>query len=218
MEIPQGWIIAIAIILAIFILIYIFNLRETIKEKDKKMSDFLKIITDKEGNIKDFQNLNAQQRLEFEKARAEIKLNSQNWAMAEFEKFKTNELAAIKKAMEETTLAAAANLLEQWKREYESKIRKDAANRSYSVVLGKVTEHLLPFHQNFPFNPQEARFIGTPIDLIVFDGLGEDDRDIDIYFVEIKTGKSRFSDKQKRIKDAVDSRRIIWYPIKAEDM
>jgi len=107
-------------------------------------------------------------------------------------------------------------LLAKWKIENEAKIRQDAANRSYAVMLGKVTEHLVPFHTNFPFNPQDARFIGSPIDLIVFDGILEEEQEVKIYFVEIKTGKSRLSFKQQKIKAAVENNRVIWYPVNSD--
>lgn len=120
--------------------------------------------------------------------------------------------------IEENALAAAANILQEWKRENESKIRQDAANRSYSVILGQVTEHLIPFHTKFPFNPKDARFIGSPIDLIVFDGLSDELDQLTIYFVEIKTGKSYLSSKQKKIKDAVEKYRIKWHLVNAESI
>ena len=43
--------------------------------------------------------------------------------------------------------------------------------RSEAVIKGKVTEHRVPFFEEFDFDPGDARFLGSPIDLIVFDGL-----------------------------------------------
>jgi predicted Holliday junction resolvase-like endonuclease len=39
------------------------------------------------------------------------------------------------------------------------------------VAVGKITEHFIPFLPDFKYNPKEARFFGSPIDFIVFDGL-----------------------------------------------
>jgi hypothetical protein len=51
-----------------------------------------------------------------------------------------------------------------------SKARHDSVARSRSVISGKVQEHLAPLLPEMleQFNPKDARFIGTPIDFIVF--------------------------------------------------
>ena len=53
--------------------------------------------------------------------------------------------------------------------------RKDSVDRSRSVISGKVQEHLAPLFPQFlsQFNPKDARFLGTPLDFVVFDGLDE---------------------------------------------
>jgi predicted Holliday junction resolvase-like endonuclease len=55
------------------------------------------------------------------------------------------------------------------------KARKDSIIRSRSVVSGKVQEHLAPLFPEFisQFNPKDARFLGSPLDFVVFDGLDE---------------------------------------------
>ncbi len=101
----------------------------------------------------------------------------------------------------------------KWKSEYEIKIRKDAIDRSTAVTKGKISEHLIPFiDANFKFNPNEARFIGSPIDMIVFSGI-DSDKPVKIYFLEIKTGSSTLSKRQKLVKDAVLSNRVYWEPV-----
>ena len=47
--------------------------------------------------------------------------------------------------------------------------------KSKAVIAGKVTERIIPYLPEFRYNPKDARFIGSPIDLIVFDGLDEGD-------------------------------------------
>lgn len=61
--------------------------------------------------------------------------------------------------------------LRGWVRREEKRIREDAIRKSEAVIRGKVTEHLMPYFPEFKYNPKDVRFIGTPIDLIVFDGL-----------------------------------------------
>ena len=76
----------------------------------------------------------------------------------------------------------------------------------------------MPFSYLFEqFNPKDARFIGSPIDLIVFDGICDKKDLVDIYFVEIKTGTSALSQTQKKIRDAIANHRVHWLPINLKD-
>ena len=130
-------------------------------------------------------------------------------ANQQFDEFKKNEIESLKAVLGAAAAKTALADLETWIIKYEMFYRQDAINRSQSVILGKVTEHLIPFHQNFPFNPKEARFIGSPIDMIVFDGI-ENEGVVDIYILEIKTGKSTLSKRQRLIRDAVENGRVTW--------
>jgi predicted Holliday junction resolvase-like endonuclease len=105
--------------------------------------------------------------------------------------------------------------LEMWKMEWETFYRQDAISRSQSVILGKVTEHLIPFHSTFPYNPKEARFIGSPVDLIVFDGV-ENEENVKVYLIEIKTGNSNLTKRQRLIRDAVLENRVYWRELKID--
>ncbi|WP_235280356.1 Holliday junction resolvase-like protein [Thermotoga sp. Mc24] len=40
----------------------------------------------------------------------------------------------------------------------EKRIRKDAIDKSKSVIMGPVTEHLIPFFPEFRYNPKDTRF------------------------------------------------------------
>jgi predicted Holliday junction resolvase-like endonuclease len=85
----------------------------------------------------------------------------------------------------------------------------DAIRRSSAVVSGKVTEHLAPYIGVFPYNPKDVRFLGAPIDLIVFDGLSEGDLH-QIIFLEVKTNTSNLSTRERRIRDVVVARQVAW--------
>jgi predicted Holliday junction resolvase-like endonuclease len=92
--------------------------------------------------------------------------------------------------------------------------RQDTLSRSRSVVSGKVQEHLAPLFPEFltQFNPRDARFIGTPLDFIVFDGLDDGD-DVEcrrVVFVEVKTGKASLSKRERRVRDAVEAGRVEY--------
>ncbi len=170
-----------------------------------------------EQNYRDNENKLKEQELMMQKKESDLKVVYQNWAYDEFKKFKETEILLIQKTAEDQSLKAASVLLQEWKFENESKIRQDAIKRSYSVNLGLISEQLIPFHAKFPFNPKDARFLGMPIDLIVFDGLYEGKDEINLYVVEIKTGNSKLTDTQKKIKHAIYNKNVHWHEINYDE-
>ena len=46
--------------------------------------------------------------------------------------------------------------------------RKDAVERSRAVLSGQFSEQLAPYLPDFPWKPTEARFIGKPVDFLVY--------------------------------------------------
>jgi predicted Holliday junction resolvase-like endonuclease len=96
-----------------------------------------------------------------------------------------------------------------WKARYTSRIREDAVQRSQAVTTGKVQEQLVPYLPSFPYNPKDVRFLGSPVDLVVFEGLSEG-RLQRVLFVEVKTGTSGLSVRERQIRDAVDAGQVEW--------
>lgn len=87
--------------------------------------------------------------------------------------------------------------------------RKDAVMRSRAVLGGHFSEQLAPYLPDFEFNPSECKFIGKPIDFLVFKGL--DNKDVDeIVFVEVKSGNSKLTSSEKKIKEAVENKKVSW--------
>ena len=70
-------------------------------------------------------------------------------------------------------------------------------NQSLSTRYGKISEQFMPFISNYPWDPQDFRFLGSPIDGIQF----ENDK---IILVEFKTASSTFSKRQRVIRDQVE--------------
>ena len=80
--------------------------------------------------------------------------------------------------------------------------KKAAVQRSRSVLGGMFAEQLAPYLPNFPFSPTEAKFIGAPIDFLVFKGM--DDQHIEeVIFVEVKSGSARLNHNEHSLKDAI---------------
>jgi predicted Holliday junction resolvase-like endonuclease len=111
-------------------------------------------------------------------------------------------------------LLLAALYLLWWKARYTRMLRLDAVQRSQAVTAGKVYEQLVPYLPGFPFNPKDVRFLGTPVDLVVFDGLSEG-AVRRIVFVEVKTSGSDLSARERRVRDAVNARRVEWSELRA---
>jgi predicted Holliday junction resolvase-like endonuclease len=92
----------------------------------------------------------------------------------------------------------------------EKRIRADAIKKSAAVVRGKVAEHLVPFDAAFGFNPRDCRFLGSPVDLIVFEGLTEGDVER-VVFIEVKSGKyARLSQREKQVRDAIENGEVDY--------
>lgn len=72
---------------------------------------------------------------------------------------------------------------------------------SADVKMGQKSENLLPFLSTFPYADDEIRGLFNPIDLIVF-------RDDEVVFVEVKSGQSQLSEKQRQIRDNIKAGRV----------
>lgn len=139
---------------------------------------------------------------QYSKLRGEV----ENLARGLFEKWRTTEL-------ETQTNEKAQLLFQNWMREEEGRIRKDAIKKSEAVITGKVTEHLVPFFPDFSYNPKDARFIGSPVDLVIFDGLNEGELK-KVVFVEVKKGKtSSLSERERLVKHCVENKNVGYETI-----
>ena len=89
--------------------------------------------------------------------------------------------------------------------------RKDATRRSRSVLAGKAGEQLAPLVPEFSdrFDPSEARFLGAPIDYVIFDGIGSGELR-EVVLVEVKTGRSKLSRSEREVELAVREGRVAF--------
>ncbi len=97
----------------------------------------------------------------------------------------------------------------RWKAEIEQ-ARKSAVTQSRAVLGGKFTEQMAPYLPDFKYDPTEARFIGSPIDLIVFPGLAKGDPQ-EIVIMEIKTGKTaQLTPVERKIRQLIEEGMVRW--------
>lgn len=103
-------------------------------------------------------------------------------------------------------LAYLAATIRYWRKVKEQ--RQRAVDQSRAVLKGKMAEHMAPLLPGFAFVPADARFLGDPIDYVVFDGYGEardgdSDQDVSIVLLDVKSGSARLSPSQHKIAEAV---------------
>jgi predicted Holliday junction resolvase-like endonuclease len=103
--------------------------------------------------------------------------------------------------------------LQFWKARYSRDIRKDSVQRSRATISGQVHEQLLPYLPDFPFDPKDVRFLGAPVDLVVFDGLSAGEL-LQVVFVEVKTGASTLTGRERQVRDVIQQRKVSWQEIR----
>jgi predicted Holliday junction resolvase-like endonuclease len=96
-----------------------------------------------------------------------------------------------------------------WRLRYSAKIRENAVQRSLAVTAGKVHEQLVPYLPEFGFNPKDARFLGSPVDLVVFDGLAEG-QVRRVVFLEVKTGGAPLTARERQVRQVIEARDVAW--------
>ena len=90
------------------------------------------------------------------------------------------------------------------------KDRKDAINRSRAVLSGQMLEQVAPFLPDFPCNPADVRFVGKPIDFVAFPGAVDNKPISEILFIEVKSGNSVLSEREKEIKNAIQKGKVRY--------
>ena len=91
--------------------------------------------------------------------------------------------------------------------------RKSAVTQSRAVLGGKFTEQMAPYLPEFRYDPTEARFIGTPVDMVVFPGLAQGDPE-EVVILEIKSGKNlQLTPQQKKIRQLIEEGMVRWEEI-----
>jgi predicted Holliday junction resolvase-like endonuclease len=100
--------------------------------------------------------------------------------------------------------------------------RADAVDTSRAVLKGKIAEQIAPLLPGFlaKYNPADARFIGSPIDYLIFRNMskGDDSEDpIEIVLLDVKTGKSGLNGVQKKIETAAAAKRVSFDVLRIDE-
>src|SRR3954467_2106503 len=116
-------------------------------------------------------------------------------------------------------IAAIIIIVMLWRR-YESLLRehdqlvrdarRESVDQSRSTLKGRIAEQMAPLLPGFAYLPADSRFIGSPIDYLVFNGYTEfADAEaaadsLEIVLLEIKQGRTPLTPIQRAIGHAVE--------------
>jgi len=102
--------------------------------------------------------------------------------------------------------------------------RKESVAQSRNVLRGKMAEQFAPLLPGFNYLPADARFLGDPIDYVVFDGYAalrdgkqEHPDDLEVVILDIKQGRSKLSEGQRAIAKAVESGRVRFEVVRVTE-
>jgi predicted Holliday junction resolvase-like endonuclease len=86
--------------------------------------------------------------------------------------------------------------------------------KSSEVKLGMISENALAFIQELPYNFQNMRQLGSPVDYIYFN---TDGQEAEVVIVEVKSNKSKETKKQRLIRSAVLSGRVYYEVVRINE-
>lgn len=78
-----------------------------------------------------------------------------------------------------------------------------------AVNFGKMIEKVLPTLKGFDWELSDCRFLGEPIDFVIFHGLTSGKVE-SISFMEVKSGNAKLNQHQKDVKEAIENNKISY--------
>lgn len=155
-----------------------------------------------------------------------IQINAQKKQLANIIKDKDSQLdTATRKVVElESTIQQVLAQLQDTdqeltgtKQRLEEQVIKNSAilssKKSSEVRLGNISENVLPFLTNLPYDCTNLRHLGQPIDFIYFDYSEEPS----ITFIEVKSGAAKESKRQKIIKEVIQAGKLHYDLVQITD-
>ncbi len=99
-----------------------------------------------------------------------------------------------------------------------TRYKKSQNTSQRAVIKGHLAEQVYPLlTEQCPYNLSDMRFMGMPIDYLIFDGYTEckdANGDIrEIVFADVKSGSAQLTKTQRSIKRAVEEGRVRWETI-----
>ena len=100
--------------------------------------------------------------------------------------------------------------------------QKRSVNTSRAVLKGKMAEQLAPIMPEFQYLPNDAKFLGDPVDYVLFDGYSDfrdgegRAEDIEVVLIDIKSGGARLTKGQQAIAQAIAQGRVRFETIRID--
>lgn len=95
--------------------------------------------------------------------------------------------------------------------------RTDAVKRSKAVLKGGISEQIIPLLPDFPYNLPDCKFLGMPLDYIIFNGMTSlrngNDTDMEIIFADVKYNTATLNSIQREAKRAIEAGRVRFETI-----
>jgi predicted Holliday junction resolvase-like endonuclease len=101
--------------------------------------------------------------------------------------------------------------------------RRESVQKSRSSLKGQIAEQMAPLLPGFEYLPADARFLGDPIDYVVFSGYTDlrDNRseasELEVVLLEVKQGSSSLSPFQRAIARSVQEGRVRFEILRISD-
>lgn len=114
------------------------------------------------------------------------------------------DAAEVQKNLEQSLAEQEEDLKKKMKR-----ASKGAETTAKAVNAGKLLEKVFPTMKDFNYELSDCRFLGEPIDFLIFDGLSAGKLN-SIKFLEVKSGAARLNSHQKSIKEALENKKVKY--------
>ncbi len=100
--------------------------------------------------------------------------------------------------------------------------QKRSVNTSRAVLKGKMAEQFAPILPEFQYLPSDAKFLGDPVDYVIFDGYTDfrdgdgTAEDIQIILLDIKSGGARLTKGQQAIAQAIKEGKVRFETLRID--
>ncbi len=144
----------------------------------------------------------------------EIKLEKTN---SQIEKIKEENKTHIETIARQWEVKYVTDIkeLEKIFKESEKIIKLKSVSSSRRSLVGKFIEKFVPFLDKVEYEPSDMHFLGQPVDYIIFKGLHQDNVE-SVIFLEVKTGDSKLTKREKSLKDTIEQRKVYWKELRID--
>ena len=160
-------------------------------------------------------------KLLMEQERLSAQKTAEETAKTLFNQWAEASIKTIRNQITETLKKDYEVQLESWKKQEEKKIREDAIQKSINTLLGKIGDEFSPvlLANKYGINLKDFRHLGTPVDFVAFKGLSDGSSEVEVLFLEIKSGKSSgLVGRERMVRDAVKSKRVSYEVVNLGEM